>query len=150
MSTFFRLFGVTLLVLLIHTIALFSGVYEAYRWFDAPMHFSGGVAMAVLALEAWRRYVPAGAVQEGTLFSIPSIIKVVAILGFVALVSIGWEWFEFLVDVFLSQTRGRFGLLQPSIQDTMGDFFLDLLGGGLTFVVYEFKMRNQKRFTTQL
>lgn len=106
----------TLLVLWVHL--LFLTVYPAYYYWagtDILMHTAGGAAIGCVALAVWperggwRRWV--------------------AMLGFVALIGIFWEWYEFLSD----QLVGTF--TQPGLADTMADFLFDLLGATLVFLV---------------
>ena len=53
------------------------------------------------------------------------------VLGFVALISIVWEWHEFVLDVLVKHT-----VRQANIADTMADFFFDLLGGAAAVVIF--------------
>lgn len=84
---------------------------------DSVFHLAGGLltahACAVGARHfSWWRHVPALA-RAGIL------VAVVAVIG------IGWEWFEFLSDVFLGTHH------QPSVADTMKDLLLDIGGAAL-------------------
>lgn len=106
----------TLVVLWVHL--LFLTVYPAYYYWagtDILMHTAGGASMACIALAVWpqksdwRRWV--------------------AMLGFVALIGIFWEWYEFFSDLLV----GTF--TQPGLADTMADLFFDLFGATVVFLV---------------
>ena len=93
---------------------------------DIPLHFMGGVAIAWMALILWqrwhaRRWIPA----------IPSWLLAWTVFGTVALFGIFWEFYEWLSDQYLGT------ITQPSLADTMGDFFMDLLGGLLFIVLFQ-------------
>jgi hypothetical protein len=131
MRTFFRLFGVAIFVSLVQVVLLMTGAYDALPWFDIPMHFAGGVAMAVLALAAEQLIVS----KSKRTTSIPFIIRFVSIVGFVAIIGIAWEWFEWGLDHYVLIVRNAIGMSQPSVDDTMFDLFMDLSGGTLTFLI---------------
>lgn len=119
-------------VLVFHAFGML-GWYEAWHFYDVPMHFAGGVAMAMLALALW----DAG-VQTVTMRVKKTWVKCgffwLVVLGFVALVGIGWEWMEFVLDQ-LTAVRASLGLAQTSMLDTMSDLFFDLLGGGVVLCI---------------
>lgn len=138
MATFLRVFSIAIIVSVIHIFALLFGLYQSVSWFDSLMHFLGGAAMGVVAVQGWDILL---AKSHGT-FSIPFIIKVVAIIGFVAIISIAWEWMEFVIDNFIPSVRERIGLSQASVRDTMADFFFDLLGGGVVLLASLFVRKN--------
>jgi hypothetical protein len=128
MYTFLRLFGVAILVSLFHGACLYFDVYQFWPWFDAVMHFLGGVAMAFLGLELERLMA-----VRGPSHSIPFGMRFMAIVGFVAMIGIAWEWFEYGLDHYVEFVRQAIGMSQPSVGDTMGDLFFDLFGGSTVF-----------------
>lgn len=92
--------------------------YDLLPWLDIPMHFIGGGAMAYsyavfLRLLEDRRYIG----------SMHSWLKILFIVSLVSLTAVVWEWHEFLRDVFLGEHT------QLGEADTMGDFFMGILGG---------------------
>lgn len=62
-----------------------------------------------------------------------SLINLVLILSFVALIGVLWELWEFSYDFFISSYPQP---LQQGMADTMGDLFFDLVGGLTAFVFY--------------
>lgn len=69
-------------------------------------------------------------------------ITLILALGFVALMGVLWELFEFSLDSFFPQTA-IIRPAQPSLDDTMADLFYDLVGG-LTIALLYFKSRLYK------
>lgn len=118
--------AVIVLVLIFHAFGML-GWYEAWHYYDVPMHFAGGVAMGVLALALWDANVKSVTLRGKSAWP-KRLFFALCVLGFVALIGIAWEWFEFLFDQF-AQVRAAWGLAQASILDTMSDLFFDLLGG---------------------
>lgn len=92
--------------------------YDRLPWLDIPMHFIGGVAIAYsytvfLRLLEERRYI--GIMHPW--------VKILFIVSLVSLTAVMWEWHEFLRDIFFGEHT------QLGEADTMGDFFMGLLGG---------------------
>ena len=100
-----------------------AGLYWAYSWFDTPMHFLGGLAAGVLALDIWHFAMRAPYGRH------VRILRVLFVLGLVSLIGVLWELHEYLLDL-----RHYPAVLQPSIADTMKDLMMDLLGGGFAYV----------------
>lgn len=105
----------TLIVLWVHLI--FMTVYPAYYYWngtDVLMHTAGGAAMACIAWSIWPQKT--------------DWRRFLAMLGFVALIGIFWEWYEFLSDQLVGT------LTQPGLADTMADFLCDLLGASAVLI----------------
>lgn len=139
----------TVFVLVSHMIAIEIGVYRVAPWFDAVSHFGGGFAMGLVALALYRSWVDRVALKKRTDVPFgPVFFKLVWILGFVALVGIAWEWFEYVLDslsdgfVWSEFFEARmYGHHQPSLTDTMADFFFDLLGGLVALLAFDYDKR---------
>lgn len=118
-------------VLVVHALAVINDWYGNLKWIDMPMHWFGGFAMAFLGFAVWNFFVGSAHIDgHGRLARLaPTIVKVGWIIGFVALVGIGWEWFEFLCDQIFPAIVPEYRQAQPNLGDTMGDLFLDLFGG---------------------
>ncbi|MBI1908101.1 hypothetical protein HYS28_01625 [Candidatus Uhrbacteria bacterium] len=126
MTTYRQAVTVIAWVLFFHVLGVIA-LYSWYPHYDIPMHYAGGVAMGVLGFALWDHAV------RSVSFSVKKpwlkdAFTTVCILGFVALIGIGWEWFEFAFDMAVAD-RFDFGLAQLGLADTMGDFFFDLAGG---------------------
>lgn len=90
--------------------------------------------MAVLALALWDNNVKRVELFRPNAW-VNEAFFALCILGFVALVGIGWEWFEFCFDEFIA-VRNSWGLTQLGLADTMADLFFDLLGALVVIVWY--------------
>ncbi|MFA5946771.1 MAG: hypothetical protein WC813_01990 [Patescibacteria group bacterium] len=137
-KSFLKLFGPAILVYGLNFMAVATGVYGMVPWFDSVMHFSGGVAMAMLAYGLWGMGL--GLYDKKVMDSIPVLIQVITVIGFVSFIGVAWEWHEFLIDQMHLRNLVAFIPMQPGIGDTMKDLFLDILGatlysGAMTFVL---------------
>ena len=103
-------------VLIIHAILLITGVYYLYGEVDIPMHFLGGAAAAFMTYSLLK------IAEDKDLLKTAKSLHFLFVISLVALIAIGWEFFEFIIDMT--------GLLtaQLSIADTMGDLLMGLLG----------------------
>lgn len=123
-------FGLLALILVLHVIAIQKALYWVYVWLDIPMHILGGFWAALFL--AW--------LLEHTSFLRFSFkeanlaASIIMSLGFVALCGIGWEFYEFIYDVFFSVSRNYDFLLQLSAADTIADLFFGILGGAMGFL----------------
>lgn len=113
----------TLLLFFVNAILLVTGWYYMPRmiWIDIPMHFWGGM---VAGIWAWIVFVR----ERAGSFSF--IEKWLLVFGAAALVGVGWEFFEWVLDHVLSQWY-TFPRTQPSVDDVLGDLAMDLLGGAI-------------------
>lgn len=126
------IFGLLLFILLLHVLAIVNSWYWVYSWFDMPMHFLGGFWLATVFFY----FKPSLEFQNPKFAKLPNyLITAIITLGFVALVGVLWEFFEFLCDVFIS-SRGYLAVSQLGTADTMSDLFFDLVGGSVAFVIY--------------
>lgn len=100
-----------------------------YGWIDMPMHLAGGMFVAFWALLAFKKDLAAWSLSKGIL----------TILGITALVSIGWEFFEWGFDHTIG-FQYHLLLAQVSLKDTMGDLLFDLLGG-FAFIVLSMRKK---------
>ena len=126
-----RAFPVILLVFLvaIAVVNWLAGVYHWYwtmRWFDMPMHFSGGAWLAGFAV--WWQYSRRGLVAQ----------RFSRLLGvcLVYALSIGlvWEAYEAVVSYL---TGGEMN----EILDTLSDLLFDILGGTTVAVLAWVKVK---------
>ena len=108
------------LVFSIHVIG--AAVFHVYRRipdFDVPMHFFGGVAIAYFFGAAYR------AGLESKLLGEPSrVVFPLVVIGWTCLAAVIWEFSEFISDATWKTHT------QPSLDDTMLDLLMGLLGGG--------------------
>ena len=120
-----KLFVIQLILLIIiatlHSIAERYSIYWTHTWTDIPMHFLGGVWVALVAVIVYlfikERY-GVNIIYSHTLF----------VFVFVAVVGLAWE----LLEVFIWNNAGAC-LPSNYIPDTLLDLLMDFLGA--TFVV---------------
>lgn len=97
---------------------LLFDIYHVYLWVDIPMHFLGGLAISytIICFIGLFREKNILLLKNKWIFSL-------VVVGLVALIAILWEFYEFFMKV-------TFGLdMQPSLNDTLLDLFMGLLGG---------------------
>ncbi len=96
------IFAFLLLVLVASIVSAYFQLYERWLWVSPVMHLAGGAWVAAVALYLHLRYPLAG----------------------VALVGLGWECFEFVVD----RATGARVMRWP---DTIADLAMDIIGGAI-------------------
>ncbi|MEK7575465.1 MAG: hypothetical protein AAB491_00015 [Patescibacteria group bacterium] len=132
-DTFFYIL-IFLFVFLIafHIISVIFSLYWLIRWIDIPLHFFGGVWLAMFSI--WIFYISG----KFSLSKKPYILSFILTLGLVALGGILWEFFEFSFD-FVSHKKW---LAQLGLSDTISDLFFDLLGGSCAYFIFINKSKN--------
>jgi hypothetical protein len=114
----FSIFALPTLLFCLHLVLVFLCFYKRHPWLDIPMHILGGVFIAYsfsLAVTYFqqRKILSELNVLSGSVFLFALTSSAVVI----------WEFGEFIID-FLFNTNA-----QASVEDTMLDMFLGLLGG---------------------
>jgi hypothetical protein len=101
--------------------ALLFGWFDAYQWYDIPMHLLGGALAGSLFFALFGSMFHDASIAHAT-----ERAKVLVIaISFGAFIGTLWEIFEFGMGYFFSW------FLQPSIGDTMQDLFNDMVGAGI-------------------
>ena len=103
-------------IALINTLANHYFWYWTMRWFDAPMHFAGGIWLAGMMI--WLRFF------SGRMETISKSLKAFIVWGVGAafLAGLAWEVYEGVVSLI---TRGHLN----AVPDTFSDLSFDILGG---------------------
>ncbi len=111
------------------------GIYWLWPSFDVPMHTLGGIVSAWTGYRLWLLLKKEGfrLKPEGLLY--------VGLIGWTSFVGIMWEFYEFIHDRIYPWQ----GTSQPSVADTMGDFFFDLMGAVLFCLVLCISLRKNKK-----
>jgi len=127
--------GLLIFILFVHILATINYWYWTYTWFDMPMHFLGGfwVATIFMWLNPKFNIIEIRPLNIDRNFWRSDLPKLILVLGFVILIGVLWEFFEFGYDVLIS-SKGYFIAAQQGVGDTMSDLFFDLLGG-IAFLV---------------
>lgn len=122
--------GTIIVVFVFHLPAVLSDWYFYFWWYDVFMHVLGGVAGGFLSVCLWdwfNRNKRATSLRD-------VFFSALFVLGCVAIIGIGWEWTEALVDVMLLPRLGMSDA-QLGLVDTMLDLYFDLVGGVLAWLV---------------
>lgn len=119
----------TLITLVIHFYFIAFGQYE-HGYADILTHGLGGFSMGLFGLWLWYEGIEEIRFKKRFERIVKWWIMPLFVVGFVAIIGIVWEWHEYILDV-LRPTITR----QPSIPDTMLDYFMDLLGAGVAIMV---------------
>jgi hypothetical protein len=90
------------------------GIYQAFPWFDIPMHILGGMVIAFSIISVLRLYKNKVIIKN-------RFLEILIILGLFSLIAIFWEFYEYLSRIILNITPG-------TIEDTLSDFMFGLIG----------------------
>ena len=120
------------LILGVHALGLAFDWYFVLSWFDIPMHLSGGAWVALLFFYIFGKRIHIISDRTGI---IPTMFLA---LGFVALIGVGWEFYEYGYDVFIAEKYPIFEAQSRGLFDALKDLFDDLLGGAImaSFLVF--------------
>jgi len=131
--------GFLIFILFIHILAIINSWYWIFTWLDMPMHFLGGFWLAMVFLWILRK-------QNPKFIKLSNYLIVgIMTLGFVILIGVLWEFFEFGYDVLIS-SKGYFAAAQQGVADTMSDLFFDLLGGLAFLIICKFYINKESHF----
>lgn len=111
-----------ILVLVAHIFLLLFNIYYIFPWVDIPMHFIGGVSVAVTY------FLILGFLQKEKYLRMNSFFNILFIFALVSLTALLWEFFEFSAEFIFALN------LQGNLEDTMLDLFLGLFGGFLAAI----------------
>lgn len=109
-----------LIILALHLIGIFGGLYERGIEIDMPQHILGGVVLGLIWLH----------LLSETNFSRPIIL--ISTIGFVAFVAVAWEVLEFTAWKIFPVFADSFKFYSPTVTDLLGDETSNLVGGILT------------------
>lgn len=120
-----RIFSPPIAVFAFHLllIAIFN-IYLVWPWFDIPMHFIGGVAIALTALMSIKHLQ-----KTKHLGHAHPAFKFLIVVSLVSLAAVLWEFAEFALDSFTVTNW------QGDINDTLFDLLMGLVGGAFTFLI---------------
>jgi hypothetical protein len=109
-------------ILSLHATAVVQEWYITLTWIDIVLHVLGGAWVALVFFYVQTR------VAQGIERIMPWWFFLALALGFVMLVGVAWEWFEYGFDFFFAKENFAWRA-QLGLTDTMGDLFADLVGG---------------------
>ena len=112
-------------VLIFHILATVIGWYETFWWFDIPLHFLGGVAIAISSIFFFEYFQITNRLEIKWW-----PLKILLIISLVGLSAVCWEFMEFTFDQMFSTN------MQPGMVDTIKDLAVGLAGGILTALLF--------------
>ncbi len=122
------IFGLPLLLITLHTVAILTGVYGLVDHFDSIMHFIGGVVSAISVFG-----ILAYAIEKDWINIDDQNVSRLLVIGMVTLIALTWELFELGFDTYYGTHW------QPSIRDSLKDQVLGVLGA--VAVVLKLRLR---------
>ena len=124
-SYLIKAFLFPIMVLVIHAFIYFLEFYEKYFWIDIPMHFLGGLSVALMFMMIITDLNKRNIVEDLQLS-----VLFIFVISFVSLAAVLWEFFEFGMDsIFLIGFQG-------GLRDTLADLFFGLIGGLAGFLTF--------------
>ncbi len=112
-----------------------------YDWVDIPLHFMGGFVAAFFFCTYFKNTL-IGIMREKNFWS--GLFVFISIIGFAAIIGIGWELYEWFYDIFVAIPQASLRT-QGSLNDTMGDLILDLSGGVSVALLFFYNLRSKRR-----
>ena len=130
LSDFFKIVKYFLLpfaLFIFSWIFYFGGLFDSVFWFDDAMHVLGGLFVGctyffVLSYFESRKYL-----------KLNKFFKFLFVVSLVALTAVFWEFYEFVLALMTNIVT------QPSLEDTLFDLFLGVVGSFFALFVSEFK-----------
>lgn len=125
---------ILLIILGLHVPAVLYDYYYDIWWFDIPMHILGGLLVGFLLFYFIEKN------QELKQIFLKSKINTftfsILTLGFIVLVGLFWEYYEFITDVLILKKYPY--NLEPGyiLFDTLLDFLNDMIGGLIALFIY--------------
>ncbi len=108
-------FYTPVLVFLLHLMFGQLKIYSVFVWADMPMHLLGGMSIAYSCILVFRKIKEKVVIHD-------RFFEILIIVALVGLSAILWEFYEFVMDILLKTNFN-------SLNDTLLDFFLGLVGG---------------------
>jgi hypothetical protein len=131
------LLGIIVGIDTVHYLASWYDWYHTVWWIDIPLHIAGGAFIGVLFVYLFRERFK---VLHATHW-FPALILGT---GFVALIGIGWEFYEFWVDVWLVKKYPMNEFPGAVHADTLLDLLNDMLGGAVAIAALQLVSRDKK------
>ncbi len=127
------------LLLFTHFIITANNWYRTVPSVDIPQHIGAGVLAALTFYWLAYRFRDSLNLNRSPRFTI------FLVLGWTALLGVGWELFEFIHDEIVIFFGLKLQLAQLSNFDTMKDLFDDLLGGLFLAIFMRLRYDRKKR-----
>lgn len=115
-------FAYLLFVFFAYFLGTVINFYDRIPNYDTLMHFLSGVFDAYVAIILIKNH---------------KFIDILFILGFVSLIAVGWEIFEYTASIILKVDPQKVEL--TGVNDTMKDLIVAIIGGILIIIIYRRK-----------
>lgn len=122
-------------IVAVHILAMANFWYWTVPWLDIPMHFLGGFWVAALFFWLFSKKLSQ---EYKKILGGNFLILLILCLGFVSLVCVLWEFYEFSYDHYIF-SKNSLLLAQGDVTDTMTDLLMDLIGGFVVVLLYKIK-----------
>jgi|TARA_Y100000310_G_C20702899_1_gene831660 hypothetical protein len=106
---------------------IYLDIYDIIPWFDVPMHFLGGVAIGFMFFFILKYF------ENEKMIKINPFFNALFIISLVSLIAILWEFAEFSLAFIFSVIH------KGSIEDTLLDLTLGIMGGMVAVILLEIK-----------
>ncbi len=130
------LLGFLIVILAADYVGIWNGFYGPDSRYDVPLHIAGGAWIALLAVYLFEKRPGAA---PGDIFA--GWKRMLFIAGFVALVGIAWEFYEYFVDVAILKKYALGGQQPAQAFDTLTDLLNDLIGAFLAIISLHFTQK---------
>jgi len=109
--------------------------YDVYSWLDIPVHFAGGMSIALFFHLLLNTYPQ----EKKIINKFSPILQIISSVFFVCFIAVIWEFYEFIVDYIFGTIN------QAGVSDTMGDLFFGVLGGFVVASYLAVRRENAKK-----
>jgi len=109
----------------VHVLGLIYTLYWQLWWYDILLHLAGGFWVGFLFFYIFGERL--NVFSETQVMARPFVMLVLAI-GFVLLVGVLWEFYEYMHDIILASRYTELAR-QPNLGDTLSDLVNDIIGG---------------------
>jgi len=123
LRAFWESFFVLILIVVLHFFGAHFFWYWTYKWFDIPMHFLGGLWVALTTLWISCYFGHINSIVNYKLKTLLIVLFSVIVIG------ISWEIFEIIGKITFIQDVGYWS-------DTLGDLLNDFLGGIVAYLYF--------------
>ena len=117
------------IILSLHLVGVFAGLYDSGTLIDVPQHVLGGAVLGAIWLSLLK-------LEEKNCLS--KSLVLVSTLGFAVLGSVGWEVLEFVLWNLFPSFANSFKLYSPTVGELLVDVASGLFGG-LLVGLYAYK-----------
>lgn len=131
-------------IALVHIAGLGASWYWNYLWLDTVMHLAAGAWVALLFFYLF--------CERSKVFDVRSnfALTLLAVLGFVALAGVLWEFYEYFHDNVIIRLPLDAPRPHPNLYlDTLKDFLNDLIGGFTAVLAWRIAQKYFVKFPTR-